>query len=158
MLRTMVGAAFGVGAMVASASAGAVTLIATYSDSWYSGSWEQDSDPTPLSYGAEVTTIPIWDVTGDAVSPPYINYHPLNGVLDGGFDLFTGTQIYTGPESAPVFSVGSYTGLGLPGLSTGGVLTFTAVPEPSTWAMMLAGFVGLGVLTAATRRRRAIAA
>ena len=33
-------------------------------------------------------------------------------------------------------------------------LTFTAVPEPSTWAMMLIGFAGLGV--AGYRSRKAV--
>jgi hypothetical protein len=37
--------------------------------------------------------------------------------------------------------------------SSGGSISITAVPEPSTWAMMLAGFAGLGWL-ARTRGRK----
>lgn len=32
-------------------------------------------------------------------------------------------------------------------LTTGGITLLAAVPEPSTWAMMLLGFIGLGFLT-----------
>jgi hypothetical protein len=35
-------------------------------------------------------------------------------------------------------------------------VSLTAVPEPSTWAMMLAGFAGLGYAGLRRRRRAAI--
>jgi hypothetical protein len=43
--------------------------------------------------------------------------------------------------------VAGTTGLGPPPDSIGGIesFTLTAVPEPSTWAMMLLGFAGLGL-------------
>ena len=37
-------------------------------------------------------------------------------------------------------------------------VTFTAVPEPATWALMVLGFFGLGASSYASRRRRAVAA
>jgi hypothetical protein len=41
----------------------------------------------------------------------------------------------------------------------GAVLDFSTVPEPSTWAMMLVGFVGLGLAGyAGSRKQRAISA
>jgi len=75
---------------------------------------------------------------------------------DGGFQTgpfgirVTGPQIYTGTLSAPIFSVGKF-------VLDSGTLTVTAVPEPSTWAMMLAGFAGLGFAGyRATRRTTAL--
>jgi PEP-CTERM motif len=44
--------------------------------------------------------------------------------------------------------------------SSGGedaTITFTAIPEPSTWALMLAGFIGLAGAGYASRRRGAVA-
>ena len=66
------------------------------------------------------------------------------GFEDGTYVSASGPQIYTGPESAPVFTPGVYT-------LTNGVLTISAVPEPATWAMML---TGLGLVGWAARRRR----
>jgi hypothetical protein len=159
MLRAILAAGFGVGAMLAARSAGATTLEASYSDSAFSGSWEQSSNPTPIQYQTGVATvIPVWDVTGNlGITGNEISYY--NSAWSGGFDVWAGPQIYTGPESAPVFSAGSFTGLydPLPPTSSGGVLTFTVIPELSTWGMMLTGFAGLAAV-AAGRRRRALAA
>jgi hypothetical protein len=62
--------------------------------------------------------------------------------IEGGSDIFgTGPQLYTGAESAPVFSPGHF------GVRTGSLIVTVAtpaVPESSTWAMMLMGFAGLG--------------
>lgn len=59
---------------------------------------------------------------------------PYNGII---FNNRTGTV---------------YGGLTNDGDIVGGSLTFAAVPEPATWAMMLVGFAGIGV---AARRKRA---
>ena len=77
------------------------------------------------------------------------------------FRLF-GTQLFTGPTSAPMFRLGSFDLSSTP--RNGGdpiqPLTFRVtvsdigvVPEPATWAMMIAGFATIGV--ALRRRRRA---
>lgn len=78
----------------------------------------------------------------------------------GGFDHYFGAQLYSGPESDPTFTPNNYQVLNG---DTGNVDTLTiawetgaplppAVPEPSTWAMMLVGFAGCGL--AAYRRRK----
>ena len=91
---------------------------------------------------------------------------------DGGFALTIlqprqpdGYQLYTGTAAAPDFSalVGTSPIINLydEGTSVVGTLTVTvaAVPEPSTWAMMLLGFAGLGVAGyRASRKRAAVAA
>jgi hypothetical protein len=159
MLKTILAAGFAAGAMLAAGSAGATILEVSYSDSVFSGTWEQSSNPTPIQYQTDVSTvIPVWDVTGNlGITGNEIPYY--NSAWSGGFSVWAGPQVYTGPESAPVFSAGSFTGLfdPLPPTSSGGVLTFTVVPELSTWAMMLTGFAGL-TAAAAGRRRRALAA
>jgi PEP-CTERM motif len=61
-----------------------------------------------------------------------------------------GDQLYTGTAAAPDFSglvsASPITDLFVEGTSIVGTLTVTVagVPEPSTWAMMLIGFAGLG--------------
>jgi hypothetical protein len=75
----------------------------------------------------------------------------------GGFDGYFGAQLYSGPESHPIFTPGVYL---LYDEFTKNVDTLTialgagplppAVPEPSTWAMMLVGLFGL----AACRRKK----
>jgi hypothetical protein len=64
-------------------------------------------------------------------------------------------DLFTGPASSPTFNIGTFN---LSGGFTAGPATLTisraavaAVPEPSTWAMMLVGF---GAIGASMRRRR----
>lgn len=82
-----------------------------------------------------------------------------NDFIDGGFfidevGLFgTGPTLYTGPESAPIFRAGDFL------VSTESLTGTAAVPEPSTWAMMLIGFAGLGYASRrASRKSAAVAA
>jgi PEP-CTERM motif len=67
------------------------------------------------------------------------------------FSPFFGDQLYSGPESAPTFKTGTFD------VSNGEidyVLTIGAVPEPSTWALMLIGVAGIGL----ARYRRSVKA
>jgi hypothetical protein len=60
----------------------------------------------------------------------------------GNFNV-EGDQVYTGSESAPVFSPGVFSECNDgPGFCD--TLTVSATPLPSTWLMLLSGFVGLG--------------
>ncbi|NLS27806.1 hypothetical protein S2M10_28080 [Sphingomonas sp. S2M10] len=73
------------------------------------------------------------------------------GVYQGAappFLLSTGTQLYTGSESAPSFKLGSFS------LSTGDMLAISAIPEPAGWAMLLAGFGALGLVMRRHRQTR----
>jgi PEP-CTERM motif len=58
------------------------------------------------------------------------------------------------PITANVLNTITVTGVSRGGGSYGGNLTFTPVPEPATWAMMLVGFAGIGWQL---RRRRSAA-
>lgn len=63
-------------------------------------------------------------------------------------------RFWTGPGSNPTFRTGTYLfGWNSGGNSIGGWLTITdtAIPEPATWAMLIAGF---GIVGVAARRRR----
>jgi hypothetical protein len=153
MLKSVIGAAVGAGMICAAVSAQAEVLKATLVDGSYSVSWLQDSNPTPDSSRTSIfTDIAVWDVTGSATAFSTLSYY--GSLVGGGFGMFYGPQIYSGSESSPVFSAGTYTGLydTAAGL-TGGVLTLAAVPEPATWGMMLVGFAGLGALYSVNRRR-----
>lgn len=64
-----------------------------------------------------------------------------------------GPAVFTGPSSAPTFKLGSFamTDINLDPAP----LTIAAVPEPASWAMLVAGF---GLAGAVQRRRRRVAA
>ena len=75
-----------------------------------------------------------------------------------GFFQFGGTQLYTGLTSDPQFVLGPHALSGFFSTVTD-TLTISevasAVPEPSTWAMMILGFCGLGFM--AYRRKDKLA-
>ncbi|WP_233150680.1 PEPxxWA-CTERM sorting domain-containing protein [Sphingomonas mollis] len=78
-----------------------------------------------------------------------------NGTLLG----FDGPQLYIGTEAQPEFLTGSFD---LTDFVTGSPISLTistvsAIPEPASWAMMLAGFAMVGGATR-YRRRKAIVA
>lgn len=64
-----------------------------------------------------------------------------------GFTQYGGADLFTGDPANPQFNLGSFT---LPSIVTGqSFLTISqvaAVPEPSTWAMMILGFAGIGFM------------
>jgi hypothetical protein len=90
-------------------------------------------------------------------------FNPVTDQLVGSFDVNVGSNMPGGLWSI-VFggsmSDGNPNTLfftdGINGEKDGLFGSITAVPEPSTWAMMLAGFGGLALLAA--RRRRALSA
>jgi PEP-CTERM motif len=78
----------------------------------------------------------------------------LNIVANGlGFTQFSSPTLFTGSANAPTFLTGSFT-LNNPFFGNG-TLTISpiasAVPEPTTWAMMIVGF---GLVGGAMRFRR----
>jgi hypothetical protein len=67
-----------------------------------------------------------------------------------------GPDLFTGNPADPVFTLGSFN-LSNPFFGQNDVLTISvaAVPEPSTWAMMILGFATVGFI--AYRRKRSLA-
>jgi hypothetical protein len=143
--------------------------------------WEQDSNPTPNSFIAGISTdVPIRDYMSNNGEQANFDIGYSNpSVLALGNDLetgesietFAGPQIYSGSEAAPVFRVGTFEGFeteigdnGVPIVLpfSSFALTFTVVPpvvvpvpEPSTWALGLIGFSALGALYRRRRSKRA---
>jgi hypothetical protein len=76
------------------------------------------------------------------------------GGLENAEDVFqiTGDQFYTGDESAPTFTLGTYTGQYDVISQQPATVAITAVPEPAAWTLMLVGFGGLGGALRARRR------
>jgi hypothetical protein len=76
-----------------------------------------------------------------------------NPNLDVGFNLWNnGNGSYTG------FIAGNSPAAGQPIIYLGETGALTAVPEASTWAMMLAGFGGLGFAAFYRSRRSSVSA
>ena len=67
-------------------------------------------------------------------------YWNLWGTSPGNYSLWESVGIYNYP------------------IEESGNLSMTAVPEPSTWAMMLLGFAGLGIAGYRVRRNSAVVA
>jgi uncharacterized protein (TIGR03118 family) len=91
-------------------------------------------------------------------------FNPVTDQLVGSFDVNPGAGNTAGGLWSIVFGGSMSDGTpntlfftdGINGEKDGLFGSITAVPEPSTWAMMLAGFGGLALLAA--RRRRALSA
>jgi hypothetical protein len=151
--------------MFVAASAGAETLDVTWAVSPYGvvATWQQDSAPSPISYAPDVgTEVQIWNFETDVPIPTLssiVYYNSSEGVIFsteifGGYYV-NGPQAYAGSEAAPQFAPGSFSGYFEGNPDNPSTLTF-AVPEPSTWALLIAGFAGLGC--AYFGGRRAVAA
>jgi hypothetical protein len=83
-----------------------------------------DPDPVSGGWGPVIATIP-FNLSGDTIT------------FSAPFDLFSNSPIFTYQLQADTFGVDNDL---IPGSST----ARESIPEPSTWAMMLLGFAGLG--------------
>lgn len=153
--------------LLLSAGAANAALIQFNLTGSYTASWQLDSAQVP-----DDPFIGLWatyiDVTGafPGASQAAVDITFYSPVLDGGFEIVdynagialvatAGPQLYTGLETNPVFTLGTfaltdYDGPGLYLLTISEVAD-AAVPEPATGAMLLGG---LAVMVAARRRRR----
>jgi hypothetical protein len=125
-----------------------------------------------ITGGATASFIVDPSPTPTAVTANYFQLYPLSGTFqgspdssmlaefddDGGFDLLgsTGTIVsfgipgmFSGPLASPTFNTGIYGSIGLfQGIPIDFTVTISdasaAVPEPSTWMMLVAGFGMIG--------------
>ena len=130
--------------------------------------------PVPSVFSSAMARFDNVSVTFDGVTGPYEVFIETNPgtFLNGGLRLFdltqqsntfagSGLQIFSGSPAAPTFTTGTYSlsaffssapGTGQLVISNVGG---SVVPEPASWAMLLAGF---GLTGMAMRRRAAMAA
>jgi hypothetical protein len=145
----------GAGLMALSVSAKAGTLLVTWVDPVQSATWEQSTNPTPSGFVDASTNVPIFDSTLPSISEIFYFSSASGGFESPDPHLLRahGPILFSGSTAAPIFAPGSYTLTDDSGQS--GTLTFSAIPEPSTWAMMLSGFAGLGYAGWRARRKTA---
>jgi len=84
------------------------------------------------------------DIGGGFLATPFFSNDPDVPY----FNLF-GPQLFSGSTAAPTLLTGTFSLSDGPDIND--VLTVTAIPEPSTWAMLILGFFGVGFMA---RRRR----
>lgn len=85
--------------------------------------------------------------------------------IGGGVDLNTpldlislgGAVLFTGPNATPAFTLGKYSLTNYPAGDGSYTLQIAAVPEPASWALMLAGFAASGASFRRARRRTSVA-
>jgi hypothetical protein len=126
-------------------------------------SFTLDKSPTPdfVNLGSGFS---IYDVTTTiGTFSEIFFYAPIAGngftIMDGEVPFLDSSSeqlLYQGPEDAPTFLTGTYVLLNFFGdAEIGSVTISAAVPEASTWAMMILGFAGVGLMT--YRRRKTVA-
>ena len=158
LLRKSLSAGAAITALGMSANASAAELIFDW-DAAGGGRDLQfvlDSEPTPDSLGGNYFVI--YDVI-DLLTAEVLDQIEFFAVADGGgfaardssFLIIanaTGDQLFTGAVGDPVFKTGTFQLAPYSTADTGGTLTISAitpaVPEPSTWAMMLLGLFMIG--------------
>lgn len=156
---------------IAAVSALSVATLAAHAATYnftltgaYNASWQMSSTPTP-DESDPGTAFLVYDVAGNfptaALPLADITFYAADsggglGIYDyyGDADLIVadGPQLYTGTEDAPVFRLGSFVLTDYFGSGDTYTLTVTAVPEPATVALMLAGLGLVGGI--AVRRRK----
>lgn len=157
-------------AMVAVASpAYAAPLLFNFSGPSGTAVFQLDSNPTPNSsqtfIGSDQFSFSnvagtFGGIAGTASTISFGNgiFASLSIVAPNlGFTQFTAPTLFTGSPSSPTFLTGTFTLINP--FFGNGTLTISpvaagAVPEPATWAMMLAGFGAIGF---AMRRRSKVA-
>lgn len=160
--------AAGVALLVPGVPAKAVLLNYALSGD-YKAYWQFDTEQVPLD--AQAGSGIIYDNVKGSYAAPLIDIAELcffNEGIGGGFQLNTigtfdgvvstaGPMLYTGSEQSPTFRTGTFKFIGYDVVNevedpsrSYTLRVSQAVPEPASWAMMIAGFA----LCGSTLRRR----
>ncbi|MGA8448145.1 MAG: PEP-CTERM sorting domain-containing protein [Roseiarcus sp.] len=148
-MRRLLGIAAGAAALAfAAGGAQATELVFTITGAGNIITFDLPQHPTPDSYTlGQFFTFTSVDGTFDGTPTVFDGATFWNPDQDTGdlhldsFSPYFGDILYTGMESSPTFKTGSFD-IGDGEFSY--TLTISAVPEPSTWGLMLLGFAGLG--------------
>jgi hypothetical protein len=112
-------------------------------------------------------TYDVYDINGNLITPAFITGHDTSGNTGIAYD---GTDYYVSNIFDHTISVydasGAYlddivlqgVNVGLEDISVNYQAVLGGVPEPSTWAMMLLGFAGLGFAGYSKAKRAAVLA
>jgi hypothetical protein len=135
----------GIAAVVAALTVGAAQageLAFTITGAGHIITFDLPQNPTPdSSSSGEFFTFDSVNGAFDGTPTVYAGATFWNPDQDTGnlhldfFSPYFGDILYTGAESTPTFKTGVFDY----------VLTIAAVPEVSTWTLMLLGFAGLGI-------------
>jgi hypothetical protein len=139
-------------AMTLSTSASAATLLVSFTpsnDSIVPFTFTVDDSPQLVEEGEYYFAAVISNATGEYVGLERVTF--WNILSFGAFQDLIGPQLYIGLTSAPTILTGTFDVRSFSNANKSGIVTISAVPEPSTWAMMLVGF---GMMGAAMRYRR----
>lgn len=132
----------------------AATLLFTFSDA-NNSSFELDSNPVSVPSSIFSFTTEVTNGMQNGASFDFGTVRFFSGIGGGGVATEFGGPggfgpvLYSGTTAMPVFSPGSFEFTDFRGVPTGTGLTISsaptasAVPEPATWTMMLAGFGGI---------------
>lgn len=148
-------------ALAASAAEAAILRFTLTGD--YSATWDLNSSTTPSSFQSGAG-LAFWNTPGSFSGSvqPEADLTFYNAAVGGGLNIYDfhgdlnllaadGPQLYTGPESAPIFKLGKFALTQFHGLGayTLNVADVSAVPEPTSALLVL---TGLCVLRVARRR------
>jgi MYXO-CTERM domain-containing protein len=120
--------------------------------SWAAVQRNDESGPTTESLGVSLGTSLVTPASPSPINLP-------SGGFSGWFTTtfaFTYTGLGTAPNVLTFLASGTPTGLP-PSINLGSI-SLTAVPEPSSWEMLIAGFGFLALVGVVARRRRQMAA
>jgi hypothetical protein len=150
------------------ATAQATLLSFVYTGTPNSFSFNLDSNPTPagtVDDGSGSNPSPYFTAINATFNGAPTTFDYLTFFVDGNAGGFTagsqpssgpdnlfdipGPQVFTGTIDAPIFGVGTFDFGG----DTLTISVASAVPEPSTWALLILGFSSIGFM--AYRRRQA---
>lgn len=164
-LKHLIGALSMLAASLSTSAADAAILRFTLAGD-YSATWDLNSASSPSFYQSGAGSA-FWNATGSFAGAlqPEADLTFYNAAVGGGLNIYDlhgdvnllaadGPQLYTGPESAPVFRLGTFmlTQSRGTGTYTLTVTDVSAVPEPASALLV---FAGLGVLLSARRNRPA---